>query len=71
MKAREAPAIAPIGIHANAEGDVEGARSRLDCSTQERATERRMAAPLKETGPHATDIEPRHTTTHPLRIAPD
>ncbi len=50
MKAREAPAIALIGIHGNAEGDVEGARSRLDCSTQERATDRRMAAPPKETG---------------------
>ena len=71
MKARETPAIVPKGIHTHAEGDVEGARSRLDCSTQERATDRRLDAPLKETEPHATGIEPRHTTTHPLRIAPD
>jgi hypothetical protein len=60
MKVCEAPAIAPIG----SQGDAEGV-------SKERATDIWMATPLKETGSHATGVDPRHATTHPLRLAPD
>jgi hypothetical protein len=48
MKVCEAPAVAPIGIHGDAKGDVEREPSRPHCSTQERATDVQVFASLKD-----------------------